>query len=114
MTQRDNIKEEIGLPKGFYWTPVPKALSILKSCIDPIKREKRVRTFDSIGYILSRDVVAQRSSPPLSNSAVDGVAFRFPKNGESRIIKIIPSTVIPGRFPDVKISKGEGIKIILG
>ena len=89
MTEKVNTREEIGLPKGFYWTPVPKALAKLKSCIVPKKSEKKVKTFDSIGFILSRSVFAQRSSPPLSNSAVDGFAFRYPKNGESRIINII-------------------------
>ena len=33
MTEKVNIREEIGLPKGFYWTPVLEALAKLKSCI---------------------------------------------------------------------------------
>ena len=114
MTEKVNIREEIGLPKGFYWTPVPKALAKLKSCIVPKKSEKKVKTFDSIGCILSRNVFAQRSSPPLSNSAVDGFAFRYPKNGESRIINIISHTISPGKFTNAKISKGEGVKILTG
>ena len=114
MTEKVNIREEIGLPKGFYWTPVPKALAKLKSCIVPKKSEKKVKTFDSMGCILSRNVFAQRSSPPLSNSAVDGFAFRYPKNGESRIINIISHTISPGKFPNEKISKGEGVKILTG
>ena len=114
MTEKVNIREEIGLPKGFYWTPVLEALAKLKSCIVPKKSEKKVKTFDSMGCILSRNVFAQRSSPPLSNSAVDGVAFRYPKNGESRIINIISHTISPGKFPNEKISKGEGVKILTG
>lgn len=114
MTEKVNIREEIGLPKGFYWTPVPKALAKLKSCIVPKKSEKKVKTFDSMGCILSRNVFAQRSSPPLSNSAVDGFAFRYPKDGESRIINIISHTISPGKFPNEKISKGEGVKILTG
>ena len=114
MTEKVNIKEEIGLPKGFYWTPVPVALAKLKSCIVPKKTEKKVKTFDSMGCILSRNVFAQRSSPPLSNSAVDGFAFRYPKDGESRIINVISHTISPGKFPNEKISKGEGVKILTG
>ena len=114
MTEKVNIREEIGLPKGFYWTPVPKALSKLKSCIVPKKSEKKVKTFDSMGCILSRNVFAQRSSPPLPNSAVDGFAFRYPKDGESRIINVISHTISPGKFPNEKISKGEGVKILTG
>ena len=114
MTEKVNIREEIGLPKGFYWTPVPKALAKLKSCIVPKKSEKKVKTFDSMGRILSRNVFAQRSSPPLSNSAVDGFAFRYPKDGESRIINVISHTISPGKFPNEKISKGEGVKILTG
>ena len=114
MTEKVNIREEIGLPKGFYWTPVPKALAKLKSCIVPKKSEKKVKTFDSMGCILSRNVFAQRSSPPLSNSAVDGFAFRYPKDGESRIINVISHTISPGKFPNEKISKGEGVKILTG
>ena len=114
MTEKVNIREEVGLPKGFYWTPVPKALAKLKSCIVPKKSEKKVKTFDSMGCILSRNVFAKRSSPPLSNSAVDGFAFRYPKDGESRIINVISHTISPGKFPNEKISKGEGVKILTG
>jgi molybdopterin molybdotransferase len=62
------------LPPGIEWTPVPEALTRLRERIEPIAAVDEIPLADALGRVLARDAVAQRSTPPHDNAAVDGYA----------------------------------------
>ena len=76
-----------GLPKGISWTPVKKALFQIKKRLSRKEREIKLATSQAENFILSQKVKALRNSPPLTNSAVDGYAFKFPNKDIDRKLK---------------------------
>lgn len=64
------------LPADTYWTPVSEALALLKKRLHVCVGTERLPLAQACGRILSEDVSAQRSNPPLPNSAVDGYGLR--------------------------------------
>ncbi len=64
------------LPQGVDWAPLDKALSHLEKSLTPIAEVEILPINQAIGRVLAGDLVAISNSPPFSNSAVDGYAFR--------------------------------------
>ncbi|MFK7746735.1 MAG: gephyrin-like molybdotransferase Glp [Roseobacter sp.] len=63
------------LPPGVTWTPVADALAALRAQLIPIMRVVDVPVADATGLVAAADVAAERSNPPLPNTAVDGYGF---------------------------------------
>ncbi len=63
------------MPAGVEWTPVDVALAHIKKGLHPVVGQEIVALNIAVDRILSKDVRAKRSSPPLANSAVDGYGF---------------------------------------
>ena len=73
------------LPQGVDWTPLDKALSHLEKSLTPIAEVEILPINQAIGRVLAGDLVAISNSPPFSNSAVDGYAFRYdPKDASKK------------------------------
>ena len=65
------------LPAGVDWTPLDDALMHLETSLSPIIETEALPINLAVGRILAGDLKAGSDSPPFSNSAVDGYAFRF-------------------------------------
>ena len=65
------------LPAGVDWTPLDDALMHLETSLSPIIETEDLPINLTVGRILAGDLKAGSDSPPFSNSAVDGYAFRL-------------------------------------
>ena len=63
------------LPAGVEWTPVDKALALLRDRLSPVIEIEALPLAEAQGRILARDVMARTATPPADNSAVDGYAL---------------------------------------
>lgn len=64
------------LPAGTEWTPVGEALASLRGRLHPVTGVETVDLADALDRVLAEGVTANRSNPPLPNSAVDGYGMR--------------------------------------
>lgn len=64
-------------------TPLDKALAQLLASVSPRCEEEVIALAHSPGRILSEDIVATLSVPPMANSAMDGYALRASDSGDS-------------------------------
>ena len=53
-----------------------KAISILKKRIKCIKKTEKIKLDQSLGRILSKDIISKINVPSFNNSAVDGYTFK--------------------------------------
>ena len=103
-----------GLPKGISWIPVKKALFQIKKRLSRKVRDIKLATSQAENFILSQKVLALRNSPPLTNSAVDGYAFKFPNKDIDRKLEILPYSVYPGELFKFEVQKGKAVKVLTG
>ena len=59
-------------PNVVSWTPVDEALEHLRLSLKPLLDFEFINVSDSLDYILYEDILANRSNPPVGNTAVDG------------------------------------------
>lgn len=72
---------------------------------------ERINFIDSLGRVLSEDIVSDMDMPPFNKTAVDGFACRREElGGEFRIIEVIPA----GKVPSMTLGKGECARIMTG
>ena len=64
------------LPAGTEWTPVDVALASLRDRLHPVTGVETLQLSEALDRVLADDVLAERSNPPLPNSAVDGYGMR--------------------------------------
>jgi len=86
------------------------AFEIIKK-IDWKKDTEKISIEQSLGRILANDITATLDSPPFDKSAMDGFAYHSSDNGKR--LKIIGS-IAAGENSELKIKKGECIKIMTG
>ncbi len=65
------------MPAGVEWTPVDDALALIKKGLHPVVAQEVVVLELAAGRVLSTLVKAERSNPPMANSAVDGYGFCY-------------------------------------
>jgi molybdopterin molybdotransferase len=79
---------------------------------NPISKTEVAYTFDSLGKVVSKDIICKKNLPSFNNSAMDGVACRVEDSG--KVLKIV-DTIFAGdkkAFKDLNI--GECYKIMTG
>ena len=64
------------LPPGVHWTPFVEALDRLEAQVAPVVGREEQALENCAGRIAADPVIARRSAPAASNSAVDGYAYR--------------------------------------
>ncbi|SHI96064.1 molybdopterin molybdotransferase [Shimia gijangensis] len=64
------------LPAGTQWTAVDDALTSLSDRLHPVTGIEVLPLEAALNRVLAEDIIAQRSNPPLPNSAVDGYGMR--------------------------------------
>ena len=104
------------LPQGTNWTPVDEALRHLKSASKCLVGTQQLSVLDAIGRVLATNIHAGSSSPPYSNSAVDGYAVNSRALNKSGVISlaIVPGRAAAGHPYSGEIKEGEALPIYTG
>ncbi len=102
------------LPPGVNWTPVDEALALLRDRLHPVTGEEAVPLQAALGRVLARDVVARRSNPPRTNSAVDGYALAGPVAEGNHVLPLIRGRAAAGAPFDGTVPPGHAIRILTG
>ena len=103
------------LPRGVTWIPVNEALDRLKKSLHPITEIEKISTNIAEGRILALSPIATRSSPPMTNSAVDGFGFAHSciKSGP-QILPLTKGIAAAGLPYEGTVKLGSAIKILTG
>ena len=103
------------LPRGVAWIPVDEALNRLKKSLHRITEIEKIPTNVAEGRILAISPTATRSSPPMSNSAVDGFGFAHSciESGPQNL-PLTKGIAAAGLPYEGKVKLGSAIKILTG
>ena len=101
------------LPPGVDWTPLDEALLHLENSLKPIVETEVLPMDLAVGRILAIDLQAVSDSPPFSNSAVDGYAFRF-SDASEKYLELKKGRAAAGHPFSQAIEKGQALRIFTG
>jgi molybdopterin molybdotransferase len=101
------------LPAGVHWTPVQEALSLLKERMQPVTATQTLALGDAMGRIAARDVIAQRSNPPLANTAVDGYGFCGGRGDGLQVLPLAQGRAAAGDAPG-RLPEGHAVRVLTG
>lgn len=104
------------LPPGVDWTPVDKALELLRDRLTCVTEAEMVPLVKAAGRILAAPVLACRSNPPHENSAIDGYAFAWESLGGSNMgdLALVEGRAAAGHpFPG-SVPEGAAVRILTG
>lgn len=103
------------LPAGVDWTPVDDALALLRRRLHCVCGVETVDLAASLGRVLASDVVAQRSNPPLPNTAVDGYGFAHECLTEGdQILPLVEGRSAAGIPFNGVVPMGYAIRVLTG
>ena len=101
------------LPAGVDWTPLDDALMHLETSLSPIIETEALPINLTVGRILASDLKAGSDSPPFSNSAVDGYAFRCADSG-GNYLELKQGRSAAGHPLSQAVEKGQAVRIFTG
>ena len=114
MSTTNKLKNDcFALPAGVDWTPLDDALLHLETSLTPIIDKEVIPINATVGRILAGDLKAGSDSPPFSNSAVDGYAFRF-ADAHGEYLELKKGRAAAGHPFSQAIEKGQAIRIFTG
>ncbi len=103
------------LPPGVDWVPVDDALERLRGALSPVVDQETIPVAEASGRILAKDHIAQRSNPPLPNSAVDGYGFAHSATGAGpQLLPLVPGRAAAGAVFQGTVPEGRAIRILTG
>nr|WP_216665393.1 gephyrin-like molybdotransferase Glp [Pseudoruegeria sp. HB172150] len=103
------------MPPGVDWTPVDDAKALLRQRLHAVTSVERVPLFQAAGRFLAEDVLAERSNPPMPNSAVDGYGFAAAATGQGvQILPLVPGRAAAGQPFEGEVPDGHAIRILTG
>lgn len=103
------------LPAGVDWTPVDQALALLRDRLHAVVARADVPVMQGMGRVLAADVVAQRSNPPLPNTAVDGYGFAGGvAEGESKRLPLMSGRAAAGVAFDGAVPADHALRVLTG
>lgn len=103
------------LPAGVDWTPVDKALAMLRDRLHPVVAQENCTLSDALGRVLAVPVMAQRSNPPLANTAVDGYGFAHASLGKGdQVLPLVEGRAAAGLAYRGTVPQGHAIRILTG
>ena len=92
-----------------------KAVSILEKRIKCIKKTQKIKLDQSLGRILSKDILSKLNVPPFNNTAVDGYAFKYSYlNKKKETTLKLSGRITAGQNFNKKIKKDEIARIFTG
>lgn len=101
------------LPPGVHWTPVAEALGALKSRLAPVTGVSEVSVGAAAGLVAARDCIAQRSNPPLPNTAVDGYGFAGGRGDGVHMMRLATARAAAGDAPTA-LPEGQAMRVLTG
>ena len=104
------------LPRGIDWTPVDKALGLLREGMRCVTGTEQVALAEGAGRVLAEPVVARRSNPPAANSAIDGYAFAWASlagAGEGDLALVEGRSAAGSPYPGT-VAAGAAVRILTG
>ena len=101
------------LPPGVHWTPVAKALVELENRLVPVAEVTELPVLEAVGRVAAVDLIAQRSNPPLPNTAVDGYGFEGGRGAGVHGMPLAQDRVAAGDVP-VTLPEGQAIRVLTG
>jgi molybdopterin molybdotransferase len=114
MSTAKKLKNDcFALPPGVDWTPLDEALFHLENSLTPIVETEVLPMDLAVGRILAIDLQAVSDSPPFSNSAVDGYAFRF-SDASEKYLELKKGRAAAGHPFSHAIEKGQALRIFTG
>ena len=103
------------MPPGVNWIPVDAALNALRIDVSNVTGTDKVPAGHAVNRVLAEAVYAQRSSPPVSNSAVDGFGFNYDSiEGNDTGLRLVDWMQSAGAPPDRSVPKGKAVRILTG
>jgi molybdopterin molybdotransferase len=102
------------LPAGVHWAPVEEALALLRDRLTPITEREIIDVKDAMGRVLAEDVIAQRSNPPLPNTAVDGYGFAGGRVAGVHVMPLFHERAAAGPRLQSAIPAGSAVRILTG
>lgn len=103
------------LPAGVNWTPVDKALALLKHNLTAVVGSEVIDTSAALHRVLARDAIAVRSNPPAANSAVDGYGFAHETTGAgAQVLPLVTGRAAAGAPFQGVVPPGFAIRILTG
>lgn len=90
---------------------VKQARQFIRQFLSPISASETLPIRDSLGRVLSADIISPNNVPNYNNSAMDGFAFKYSEG--VKIIKII-GTAFAGKPFTGEVKAGECVKIMTG
>ena len=90
---------------------VDQAISAIVKKILPLKKEEKIKLSDSLGRILSKNVISKRNNPSEDTSAMDGFAIH--SKSITNEFKIIGESSAGNPFKG-KVGKNETVQIFTG
>jgi molybdopterin molybdotransferase len=101
------------LPPGVHWTPVTEALEMLRDRLSAVTGSETVPLAAASGRIAAAAVNAQRSNPPLPNTAVDGYGFAGARSEGLHEMQLAPGRAAAGDRPGAA-PEGQAIRVLTG
>lgn len=103
------------LPAGVDWTPVDKALEILRGRLHPVVGQEDLPLASGLGRVLSNDLIALRANPPEANTAVDGYGFAHAALGAGdQVMPLVSGRSAAGAPFDGSVPKGHAVRVLTG
>ncbi|MCF6232894.1 MAG: molybdopterin-binding protein [Rhodobacteraceae bacterium] len=102
------------LPTGVEWTPVDQALRLLRDRLKVVVGSKAMGLTQALGHVLSADVVAQRSNPPVANSAVDGYGFAGAIPPGAHVMPLQAGRAAAGVPFEGVVAPGKALRVLTG
>ena len=101
------------LPPGVHWTPVAEALAELENRLVPVAEVTELPVLEAVGRVAALDLIAQRSNPPLPNTAVDGYGFAGGRGAGVHRMPLAQDRAAAGDVP-VTLPEGQAIRVLTG
>jgi molybdopterin molybdotransferase len=101
------------LPAGVHWTPVDEALELLKDRLTVVTGIETLPATQALGRILAEPVTAQRSNPPLPNTAVDGYGFAGGRGAGPHVLPLATGRAAAGDAPGALVD-GHAVRVLTG
>ncbi|GIT87887.1 gephyrin-like molybdotransferase Glp [Roseobacter sp. OBYS 0001] len=101
------------LPPGVHWTPVAEALEALKARLAPVTGISETPIAEAAGQVTARDCIAQRSNPPLPNTAVDGYGFAGGRAEGLHRMPLAETRAAAGDAP-ATLPAGQAMRVLTG
>ena len=96
--------------------PVDIALQRMRQEVSSVKETKTVSLRESLGHVLSSDLVSPVQVPAYTNSAMDGYAINsadLPDGDAEKTLKVL-GTVWAGKPVSVELKSGQALRIMTG